>query len=51
VTGGKLINMRETDDDHRDDDQHPSQAAAAETRAQTAVVGRMLANPRRVRRA
>lgn len=51
VTGGKLINMRETDDDPRDDEQSPAQPTAPETRAAAAVVARMLANPRRVRRA
>ena len=51
VTGGKLIDMRETEDDHRDDEQSPAQPAAPETRAQAAAIARMLANPRRVRRA
>ena len=43
--------MRETDDDTRDDEQHPTQPATGEARRQTAAVARMLANPRRVRRA
>jgi hypothetical protein len=51
VTGGKLIDMRETEDDHRDDEQSPAQPAAPDTRAQPAALARMLANPRRVRRA
>ena len=42
--------MRDSDDDQRADDQAGSEPAAAETRAQTAAVARMLANPRRVRR-
>jgi hypothetical protein len=43
--------MRDSDDDHRDDDQHSTEPTATDTRAQTAAVARMLANPRRVRRA
>jgi hypothetical protein len=43
--------MRDNDDAHREDDPQNSEQAAIETRAQTAVVARMLANPRRVRRA
>ena len=40
-----------TDDEQRDDLQPPIQPAATETSAQIAAVDRMLANPRRVRRA
>jgi hypothetical protein len=43
--------MRETDDDHRDDDQQTAQPDATQARVQPAAVARMLANPRRVRRA
>jgi hypothetical protein len=50
VTGGKLIDMRETDDDHRDDEQQTAQPAATEARVEAAAIARMLANPRRVRR-
>ena len=42
--------MRDTDDDQRTDDQQNSEPADAGTRAKTAAVARMLANPRRVRR-
>ncbi|GAB3354095.1 hypothetical protein [Modestobacter lapidis] len=51
MTQGKLDNMRDIDDDHRDDDQQAPEPAATETHAQAAVVARMLANPRRTRRA
>jgi hypothetical protein len=43
--------MRERDDEHRDDDQPTAEPSATRTPAQAAVLGRMLANPRRVRRA
>jgi hypothetical protein len=39
------------DDDHRDDDQQRSEPSATETQTPTTTLGRMLANPRRVRRA
>lgn len=42
--------MRDSDNDSRDDG-HTSEAAAAESPARTAGDTRMLANPRRVRRA
>ena len=50
MTEGKLEDMRDTDDEHRDDDQQTPEPAAAERRAQGATIARMLANPRRVRR-
>jgi hypothetical protein len=43
--------MRDSDDDSRDDGQHTSEGTAAESPARTAGGARMLANPRRVRRA
>ncbi|MCW2696189.1 MAG: hypothetical protein JWR62_1274 [Modestobacter sp.] len=43
--------MRNTDDDHRGDDRQTAEPSATETPARTDAVGRMLANPRRVRRA
>jgi hypothetical protein len=43
--------MRDSDDDARDDGQHTPEAATAESPARTAGGARMLANPRRVRRA
>jgi len=39
--------MRESDDEHRDDDRPTAEPSAT----RTPVLGRMLANPRRVRRA
>jgi hypothetical protein len=51
VGGGKLMCMRDSDDDTRGEDQHTPQPAATEPQAATAAVARMLANPRRVRRA
>ncbi len=43
--------MRDGDDDQRGEDQNPTEAVATEPQAQAAAVARMLANPRRVRRA
>jgi hypothetical protein len=43
--------MRDSDDDHRGEDQTSSEPAVTEARAQAAAIARMLANPRRVRRA
>jgi hypothetical protein len=43
--------MRDSDDDHRGEDQHPSGSATTEPRTQAAGAARMLANPRRIRRA
>ena len=43
--------MRNIDDDHRDDEQQTAEPSATQTPAPTATLRRMLANPRRVRRA
>ncbi len=43
--------MRDSDDDTRGEDQNTPEPAATEPQAQAAAVARMLANPRRVRRA
>ena len=42
--------MRDDSDDDRDDDQQSPEPTAADAHAQAAVVGRLLADPRRVRR-
>ena len=49
VTEGKLVGMQENDREHPDDETVRTQHADAH--AQQAPVIRMLANPRRVRRA
>jgi hypothetical protein len=51
VTKGKLADMAETEQTHRVDEHRTEEQPKDEVQAQQTPVSRMLANPRRVRRA